>query len=71
MTSMVVGVDTHKATHSAALLNELGVVQGGLEAAASAAGYRQMLGWARSLRVRLGSGSWKGRVVTALAWQLI
>jgi len=29
MTSMVVGVDTHKETHSAALLNELGVVQGG------------------------------------------
>jgi len=48
MTSMVVGVDTHKATHSAALLNELGVVQGGLEVAASAAGYRQLLDWARS-----------------------
>ena len=48
MTSMVVGVDTHKASHSAALLNELGVVQGGLEVAASAAGYRQLLGWARS-----------------------
>jgi transposase len=48
MTSMVVGVDTHKETHSAALLNELGVVQGGLEVAASLAGYRQLLGWARS-----------------------
>jgi transposase len=48
MTSMVIGVDTHKETHSAALLNELGVVQGGLEVAASVAGYRQLLGWARS-----------------------
>ena len=48
MRSMVVGVDTHKATHSAALLNELGVVEGGLEVVASAAGYRQLLGWARS-----------------------
>jgi transposase len=48
MTSMVVGVDTHKRTHSAALLNQLGVVLGGLEVAASAAGYRQLLGWARS-----------------------
>jgi len=48
MASMVVGVDTHKETHSAALLNELGVVQAGLEVAASAAGYRQLLGWARS-----------------------
>lgn len=48
MMSMVVGVDTHKETHSAAMLNELGVMQGGLEAAASAAGYRQLLGWART-----------------------
>jgi len=36
--SMVVGVDTHKQTHSAALLNELGVVQSGLEVAAFSPG---------------------------------
>ena len=41
--SMVIGVDTHKQTHSAALLSELGVVESGLEVAASAAGYRQLL----------------------------
>ena len=46
--SMVVGVDTHKKTHSAALLNELGVVQGGLEVSASATGYQQLLSWARA-----------------------
>jgi transposase len=48
MTSMVVGVDTHKQAHSAALLNELGVVQGGLDVKASAAGYQQLLDWART-----------------------
>ena len=47
--TMVVGVDTHKDTHSAALLNQLGVPQAGVEVAASSQGYRELLCWARSL----------------------
>jgi transposase len=46
--AMVVGVDTHKDTHSAALLSEVGAVQSGLEVCASTEGYRELLSWARA-----------------------
>lgn len=45
----VVGVDTHKDSHSAALLNELGAVEGSLDVVASTQGYRCLLEWARGL----------------------
>jgi len=72
--SMVVGVDTHKQTHSAALLNELGVVQSGLEVAASARGYRQLLSWARSrsterVWVVEGTGSYGAGLASYLSEQ--
>ena len=72
--SMVIGVDTHKQTHSAALLSELGVVESGLEVAASAAGYRQLLAWARSnsgsrIWVVEGTGSYGAGLTTYLSEQ--
>lgn len=45
---IVVGVDTHDETHTAVVVNGLGRVQGTLEVSACAAGYRQLLAWARS-----------------------
>lgn len=44
----LIGVDTHKDSHSAALLNEVGALQDWLEVSASARGYRRLLSWARS-----------------------
>jgi transposase len=69
--AMVVGVDTHKDTHSAALLNEVGAVQGGLEVFASREGYRELLSWARansSARVWVveGTGSYGAGLSTYL-----
>jgi transposase len=71
---MVVGVDTHKATHSAALLNELGVVQGGVEVSASAAGYQALLSWAREksasrVWVVEGTGSYGAGLASYLSQQ--
>jgi transposase len=43
----VIGVDTHKDSHSAALLNQVGALQSWLEVAASESGYRKLLCWAR------------------------
>lgn len=70
--AMVVGVDTHKDTHSAALLSEVGVVQGGLEVCASKEGYRQLLSWARSqssarIWVVEGTGSYGAGLSTYLS----
>jgi transposase len=45
--AMVVGVDTHKDGHSAALLDELGGLLAALDVAANRSGYRQLLSWAR------------------------
>src|SRR5437763_1676137 len=44
---LVVGVDTHLDTHTAALCDARGRVQGQLQAPATAAGYEQLLCWAR------------------------
>lgn len=72
--SMVVGVDTHKETHSAAMLNELGVVQSGVEVNASAAGYQQLLSWARAnsasrVWVVEGTGSYGAGLASYLSGQ--
>jgi transposase len=44
----VLGVDTHKDIHVAAVVSALGVLLGGQEFPASEAGYRQLLAWARA-----------------------
>jgi len=50
-----VGVDTHKAGHSAALVDGLGGVEGVLDVEANRRGYGQLLGWARG---RAGERRW-------------
>lgn len=45
--AMVIGVDTHKDGHSAALVDQLGAVQASTEVAASQAGYQRLLSWAQ------------------------
>lgn len=45
-TAIVVGVDTHKDTHHAAIVDHLGRGIGDREFPATPAGYRQLLGWA-------------------------
>ena len=42
------GVDTHKDTHVAAVLNPVGVVLGTSEFPTTSAGYRRLLAWMRS-----------------------
>jgi transposase len=44
----VIGVDTHKDSHSAALLNEVGALQASVEVVATAKGYQELLKCARS-----------------------
>src|SRR5205814_6217228 len=44
---LVVGVDTHKESHSAALVDELGAVLGSTDVEANQRGYVQLLQWAR------------------------
>ena len=46
---VTVGVDTHLDTHVAAAFNHLGRPLGHLEIPTTAAGYRRLLRWARSL----------------------
>ncbi|MGW0656585.1 IS110 family transposase, partial [Streptomyces umbrinus] len=43
---MVLGIDTHKDVHVAAVLDHLGALLGTGEFPATAAGYRQLLDWA-------------------------
>ncbi len=45
---VVLGIDTHKATHVAAVLDSAGRLSGLLEFAATDAGTRQLLTWART-----------------------
>ena len=70
--TMVVGVDTHKDAHSAALMSEVGVVQGGLEVSACRAGYQQLLSWGRAhspkrVWVVEGTGSYGAGLTTYLS----
>lgn len=46
---MVIGVDTHKDSHSAAVVDELGAVRGTLEVPANSRGYRMLLRWTEGL----------------------
>jgi transposase len=46
---IIIGVDTHKHVHAAVAINALGARVGAMTAPASARGYRNLEGWARSL----------------------
>jgi transposase len=46
---VIVGVDTHKDTHVASVITLVGVLVDSRAFPASAAGYRRLLAWARSL----------------------
>ena len=45
------GVDTHQDTHVAVLVSAVGMVMGGQAFPATAAGYRELLAWARGFGV--------------------
>jgi transposase len=47
-TEVILGVDTHKDTHVAAVLNPVGVLLDSRCFAATAAGYQQLLGWVQA-----------------------
>jgi transposase len=47
-TEVILGVDTHKDSHVAAVVNPVGALLGGRCFAATTAGYRQLLGWAQT-----------------------
>jgi transposase len=49
MTMMVIGVDPHKATHTAAAVDELGRKAGQKTVAARRDGHRELIAWARAL----------------------
>lgn len=53
---VVLGVDTHKDVHVAAVLDHLGGLLSSGEFPATAAGYRQLLGWARQCGTVLRAG---------------
>lgn len=44
----ILGVDTHSDQHTAVVINGVGQVQATIEVPATAAGYRRLVGWARS-----------------------
>ena len=46
---VIIGVDTHKATHAAVAISALGVRLGGLTIRASSKGYQALQAWAQSL----------------------
>jgi transposase len=48
---VVLGVDTHKDVHVAAVISQLGALLGARSFPATAVGYRQLLGWARGLGI--------------------
>ena len=59
------GVDTHKDTHVAAVLNAVGVVLGTAEFPTTPAGYRRLLTWMRGFGELTvvgveGTGAWGG-----------
>ncbi|MGW0633021.1 IS110 family transposase [Streptomyces sp. NPDC002758] len=53
---VVLGVDTHKDVHVAAVVSVLGALLGTQEFAATAAGYRELLAWARGFGLLLRAG---------------
>jgi len=48
-TDVVVGVDTHKLTHTAVAINALGVRLGSVTVPANGTGYQALQAWAQSL----------------------
>ena len=69
---LVVGVDTHKDTHSAALVDELGGVVASTDVGANQRGYIQLLEWARQRSshrtwVVEGTGSYGAGLASFLA----
>lgn len=46
---VVIGIDTHADTHTAAAVDELGRILGTVEFPATPAGYRRLMAWARTL----------------------
>jgi hypothetical protein len=66
---LIIGVDTHLDTHTAALCDGRGRAVAHLRAPATAAGYAQLLAWARSAAAgsRL-SGRWEEPGITGWAW---
>jgi len=68
------GVDTHKDTHVAAVLNPLGVVLGTSEFPATPAGYRRLLAWMRDFGQLTevgveGTGAWGAGLARHLTGQ--
>jgi transposase len=53
---IILGVDTHKDVHVAALITTLGVQLADATFPTTTAGYRQLLGWARSFGVLRRAG---------------
>lgn len=64
---VVLGVDTHKEIHVAAVLTVLGVFLAGREFPATAAGYRGMVAWARPFGALRRAGEGTGSYGAALA----
>jgi transposase len=65
---VVVGVDTHKAVHVAAVVNQLGVLLGSAEFPTTSSGYQQLLSWARGFgQVRRAGVECTGSYGAALA----
>jgi transposase len=60
---VVLGVDTHKDTHVAAVVTVLGGVIGCKAFPTTMAGYRSLLGWARGLAWCTGPG-WNAPALT-------
>jgi transposase len=64
---MVIGVDTHKDTFAAAVVDELGSQHGCRSFANCQQGYEELLEWAKLIR---SSGSaWKALAHMARAWR--
>jgi transposase len=53
---IVLGVDTHKDTHVASVITVLGVLVATAAFPTTTAGYRELLGWARSFGLLCGAG---------------
>lgn len=69
--STVIGVDTHKDNHTAALVDGMGVVLGSRQISASPAGYRELVRWAAArgqqrVWVVEGTGSYGAGLTTYL-----
>ena len=57
----VIGVDTHRDRHAAALLDPNGGVRATLEVPSDRAAMPGCSGWPRSMHPAGGSGPWRGR----------